>query len=72
MYHAFSHQGLKRGNERWLTIEGECMRLRQAGQLTQGSTHFREQAEAWLADVLGEDAAALMVDRPPLGAVRRG
>jgi len=33
-------------------------------QLTQGSTHFREQAEAWLADVLGEEAAALMVDRP--------
>ena len=23
-----------------------------------------EQAEAWLADVLGEEAAALMVDRP--------
>ena len=33
-------------------------------QLTQGSAHFREQAEAWLADVLGEEAAALMVDRP--------
>ena len=31
-------------------------------QLTQGTAHFREQAEAWLADVLGEDAAALMVD----------
>ena len=26
-------------------------------QLTQGSAHFREQAEAWLADVLGEQAA---------------
>ena len=33
-------------------------------QLTQGSPHFREQAEAWLADVLGEEAAALMVVRP--------
>ena len=33
-------------------------------QLTEGSAHFREQAEAWLADVLGEEAAALMVDRP--------
>ncbi len=33
-------------------------------QLTQGSAHFREQAEAWLADVLGEEAAALMVERP--------
>ena len=33
-------------------------------QLTQGSAHFREQAEAWLAEVLGEDAAALMVNRP--------
>ena len=33
-------------------------------QLTQGSAHFHEQAEAWLADVLGEGAAALMVDRP--------
>ena len=64
MYHAFSHLGLTRGNDCWLTIGGECMRLRQAGQLTEGSPHFREQAEAWLADVLGEDAAALMVDRP--------
>jgi len=35
-----------------------------ARQLTQGTAHFREQAEAWLADVLGEEAAALMVDRP--------
>ncbi len=33
-------------------------------QLTQGTAHFREQSEAWLADVLGEEAAALMVDRP--------
>ena len=33
-------------------------------QLTQGSAHFREQAEAWLADVLGEEAAAFVVDRP--------
>ena len=33
-------------------------------QLTQGSAHFREQAEAWLANILGEDAVALMVDRP--------
>jgi len=33
-------------------------------QLTQGTAHFREQAEAWFAGVLGEDAAALMVDRP--------
>ena len=33
-------------------------------QLTQGSAHFREQSEAWLAEVLGEDAAALMVNRP--------
>ncbi|MDB4540540.1 hypothetical protein N9250_02505 [bacterium] len=31
---------------------------------TQGTAHFREQAEAWLADVLGEEAAALMVERP--------
>ena len=35
-----------------------------ARQLTQGSAHFREQAEAWLADVLGEEMAAFMVDRP--------
>ena len=35
-----------------------------ARQLTQGSPHFREQSEAWLADVLGEEPAALMVDRP--------
>ena len=33
-------------------------------QLTQGTAHFREQAEAWLAEILGEEAAALMVDRP--------
>ena len=33
-------------------------------QLTQGSAHFREQSEAWLAEILGEEAAALMVDRP--------
>ncbi|MGI9459370.1 MAG: hypothetical protein ACR2NF_05175 [Pirellulales bacterium] len=33
-------------------------------QLTQGSAHFREQAEAWFAEILGEEAAALMVDRP--------
>ena len=33
-------------------------------QLTEGTAHFREQAEAWLADVLGEEAAALIVDRP--------
>ena len=32
-------------------------------QLTQGSPHFREQAEAWLANILGEEAAALMVER---------
>ena len=32
--------------------------------ITQGSPHFREQAEAWLAEALGEGAAALMVDRP--------
>ena len=35
-----------------------------ARQLTQGTAHFREQAEAWLADVLGEEMAAFMVDRP--------
>ncbi|MDA9934383.1 hypothetical protein N9B88_01320 [Rubripirellula sp.] len=33
-------------------------------QLTEGTAHFREQAEAWLADVLGEEVAALMVERP--------
>ncbi len=33
-------------------------------QLTQGTAHFREQAEAWLAEVMGEEVAALMVDRP--------
>jgi len=33
-------------------------------QLTEGTAHFREQAETWLADVLGEEAAALMVERP--------
>jgi len=33
-------------------------------QLTQGSAHFREQSEAWLAEILGEDVAALMVDKP--------
>ena len=33
-------------------------------QLTEGTAHFREQAESWLADVLGEEAAALVVDRP--------
>ena len=27
-------------------------------------SRIREQAEAWLANVLGEEAAALMVDRP--------
>ncbi len=32
-------------------------------QLTQGSAHFREQAEAWFAEILGEEAAALMVER---------
>ena len=63
MYHAFSHQELGAW-QRCLEAGGECMRLRKAGQLTQGSAHFREQAEAWLAEVLGEDAAALMVDRP--------
>lgn len=35
-----------------------------ARQLTQGTAHLREQAEAWLAEVLGEEAAALMVERP--------
>ena len=40
------------------------MRLRKAGQLTQGSAHFREQAEAWFAEILGEEAATLMVERP--------
>ena len=64
MYQAFSHQGLKRGNDCWLTIEGECMRLKQAGQLTQDPAHFREQSEAWLAGVLGEEAAGFVVDRP--------
>ncbi len=64
MYQASSHQGLTGGNECWVTIEGECMRLRQAGQLTQGTAHFREQAEAWFAEVLGEEAAAFVVDRP--------
>ena len=33
-------------------------------QLTQGSAHFREQAEAWFANALGEEAATLMVERP--------
>ena len=33
-------------------------------QLTQGSAHFREQSEAWLAEILGYDVAALMVDKP--------
>ena len=33
-------------------------------QLTEGSAHFREQAEAWLAGVLGEEAAGFVVDRP--------
>ncbi len=32
-------------------------------QLTQASAHFREQAEAWFAEILGEEAAALMVER---------
>ena len=36
-----------------------------ARQLTQGSAHFREQAEAWLADVLGEEAS----DNPKRGGV---
>ena len=35
-----------------------------ARQLTQGTAHFREQSEAWLAEILGEEPAALMVDRP--------
>ena len=60
--------------ERCQEVGEDFMRLSQADQviltkmierqLTQGSAHFREQAEAWLADVLGEEAAALMVDRP--------
>ncbi len=32
-------------------------------QLTQGTAHFREQAEAWFTEILGEEAAALMVER---------
>ena len=33
-------------------------------QLTQGSAHFRQQFEAWLAANLGEEATALMVKMP--------
>ena len=60
--------------DRCQEVGEDFMRLSQADQLiltkmierqlTQGSAHFREQAEAWLADVLGEEPAALMVDRP--------
>ena len=32
-------------------------------QLEIGSAHFREHAEAWFADVLGEEVAALLVRR---------
>ena len=73
MYHAFSHKELQAW-ERCKEFGEDFTRLSQADQLiltkmierqlTQGSAHFREQAEAWLADVLGEEAAALMVDRP--------
>ena len=73
MHHAFSHQGLKAW-ERCKEVGEDFTRLSQADQviltkmierqLTQGSPHFREQAEAWLAGVLGEEAAALMVERP--------
>ena len=60
--------------DRCKQVGEDFMRLSQADQLiltkmierqlTQGSAHFREQSEAWLADVLGEQAAALMVDKP--------
>ena len=73
MYHAFSHKELQAW-QRCQEFGEDFTRLSQADQLiltkmlerqlTQGTAHFREQAEAWLAEVLGEEAAALMVDRP--------
>ncbi len=73
MYHAFSHKELQAW-QRCQEVGEDFTRLSQADQLiltemierqlTQGTAHFREQAEAWLAEVLGKDAAALMVDRP--------
>jgi len=73
MYHAFSQQEFQAW-QRCKEFGEHFTRLSPADQLiltkmierqlTQGTAHFREQAEAWLADVLGEDAAALMVDRP--------
>ena len=73
MYHAFSHQELQAW-QRCKEFSEDFTRVSQADQLnltkmierqlTQGTAHFREQAEAWLADVLGEEAAALVVDRP--------
>ena len=32
--------------------------------ISENSPNFREQAEAWLAEVVGEEMAAFMVDRP--------
>ena len=73
MYHAFSHKELQAW-QRCKEVGEDFTRLSQADQLvlakmierqlTQGSPHFREQSEAWLAEALGEGAAALMVDRP--------
>ncbi|MDB4557713.1 hypothetical protein N9053_01055 [bacterium] len=73
MHHAFSHQELQAW-DRCKEVGEDFTRLSQADQviltkmierqLTQGSAHFREQAEAWFAEILGEEAAALMVDRP--------
>ncbi len=63
MYLAFRHQALKAW-DRSKEVDEDFMWLSQPDQLTEGSPHFREQAEAWLADVLGEEAAASMVDRP--------
>ena len=40
-----------------------CPIAKKKPAVTQGTAHFREQAEAWLAEVLGEEAAALMVER---------
>ncbi len=72
MYHAFSHKELQAW-QRCQEVGEDFTRLSQADQLiltnmierqlTEGTAHFREHAEAWLADVLGEEGGAFIVDR---------
>ncbi len=72
MYHAFSHKELQAW-ERCKEVGEDFTRLSLEDQqvLTQlierqlkhGSAHFREHAEAWFADDLGEEVAVLLVGR---------